>query len=229
MDSFSSPCDLVVKALRNVQSALGGVMAPTGKVDTGRMKYRHLELDVILAAALPLLEENALTLLHTQSVDGTDCYLIHESGQWLRSHACVGVDDSMTAQEVGSAASYGRRYSIVALLGIAAGDDDGAAATEARKNAKAGKKGKAKDAGYEEDPKDTVRPQRELDIAIPWDDAEREAKFYATLEASKVPLTYPELVAICAEAGRPPPHKMDDGQLERFTKFIVREHGSKAA
>lgn len=213
MDSFSVPFDMVAKALRNVQSGLGGVMKPTGKVKAGSRSYEFLELPALLEAALPLFAENGLTLLHTQDNDGVDCILLHESGQWVKSRAQVGIDDSMGAQDIGSCYTYGKRYALQALLGLSAGDDDGAAATRA-------KKGKA---ALDPAPKPTP------DVAIPWDDAEREAKFYATLEAGKVALSYPELVAICAEAGRPPPHKMDDAQLAKFTAYIVREHGSKAA
>jgi len=208
MNNFSEPCDLVVKALRNVQAGLGGAMAPTGKVDTGRMKYRHLELDVILKTALPLLNENGLTLMHSQTAEGMDCYLFHESGQWLRTHASVGVDDKMTAQEVGSAASYGRRYSAVAMFGIAAGDDDdGAAATKAKKQ--------------------KLEAPTLPETQMPEDGA--MVRFATTLHEAGVTMPWSEICQICASRNYPTPDKMDDPTLERLTKFLIKEHGRTAA
>ena len=81
----------------------------------------------------------------TQSVSKTDVgiavttKLIHTSGEWIESEACVLPVEKPNAQAVGSAISYARRYSLAAFLGIAAGteDDDGAAASKAPAPAKA--------------------------------------------------------------------------------------------
>ena len=58
--------------------------------------------------------------------------LIHTSGEYLESDACVLPVEKSNAQAVGSAISYARRYSLAAFLGIAAGteDDDGTAASK---------------------------------------------------------------------------------------------------
>jgi hypothetical protein len=58
--------------------------------------------------------------------------LIHVSGEYLESDACVLPVEKPNAQAVGSAISYARRYSLASFLGIAAGteDDDGAAASK---------------------------------------------------------------------------------------------------
>ena len=58
--------------------------------------------------------------------------IIHKSGEWIESEACVLPVEKPNAQAVGSAISYARRYSLAAFLGIAAGteDDDGAAASK---------------------------------------------------------------------------------------------------
>lgn len=56
--------------------------------------------------------------------------LMHESGEWVQSRLFVPVTKK-DAQGFGSAISYGRRYSLAAIAGIAADDDDdGNAATE---------------------------------------------------------------------------------------------------
>ncbi len=55
--------------------------------------------------------------------------LVHASGEWVRDR-CVYPVAQRTSQGIGSAITYGRRYSLAALLGIAADeDDDGNAAS----------------------------------------------------------------------------------------------------
>lgn len=66
-------------------------------------------------------------LQRTESGVACDTLLAHSSGQWVRStfEVPVGKQD---AQGYGSAASYVRRYALMALVGIAPIDDDGNAA-----------------------------------------------------------------------------------------------------
>jgi hypothetical protein len=61
--------------------------------------------------------------------------LIHDSGEWIEDNYSMPAGQG--AQGVGSALTYARRYALMALLGIAADDDDGAAAStpKARKPA----------------------------------------------------------------------------------------------
>lgn len=56
--------------------------------------------------------------------------LTHSSGQWIKSTLPVPVSKN-DAQGVGSAITYGRRYGLSAMVGIAPEDDDGNAATKA--------------------------------------------------------------------------------------------------
>jgi hypothetical protein len=66
--------------------------------------------------------------------------LLHESGQWIKSQLKLCVDGP-NMQKLGSAITYGRRYSYAAILGIADTDedDDGEAAVS-RPSKPAGKK-----------------------------------------------------------------------------------------
>lgn len=59
----------------------------------------------------------------------------HSSGQWLRSLLVVPADKA-TAQGMGSALTYARRYSLSAIVGIAADEDDDGnhAETQARQH-----------------------------------------------------------------------------------------------
>jgi len=51
--------------------------------------------------------------------------LLHESGQWIRSEIRMPVGGKKDAHAIGSACTYGRRYGLSALIGIAQHDDDG--------------------------------------------------------------------------------------------------------
>jgi hypothetical protein len=50
--------------------------------------------------------------------------LLHSSGEWIMQEGIVLKMDKQTAQGAGSAITYGRRYMLSAMLGIASEDDD---------------------------------------------------------------------------------------------------------
>jgi ERF superfamily protein len=64
---------------------------------------------------------------------GLTTRLIHASGEWLEDEYSMPAGQG--AQGVGSALTYARRYALMALLGIAADDDDGAAASQGQPKA----------------------------------------------------------------------------------------------
>ncbi len=53
------------------------------------------------------------------------CRLIHESGEWIRSSARMTLGQKPDNHSIGSAFTYGRRYLLSAMVGIATEDDDG--------------------------------------------------------------------------------------------------------
>lgn len=54
--------------------------------------------------------------------------LLHEAGEWIEDEYSMPAGQG--AQGAGSALTYARRYALMAVLGIAADDDDGAAASQ---------------------------------------------------------------------------------------------------
>jgi len=50
--------------------------------------------------------------------------LIHESGEWIQQEGLTLPNEKNTAQGAGGAVTYGRRYSLSAMLGIATEQDD---------------------------------------------------------------------------------------------------------
>lgn len=97
-------------------------------------KNRYATLENVIDTARPALQEAGIAFLQApgQVIDGSvevTTMLVHESGEWMRStlHVPLGKKD---AQGVGSAITYGCRYSLMAMLGLPPTDDDGEAAVE---------------------------------------------------------------------------------------------------
>lgn len=83
-------------------------------------------MGAIIDATKGALAKNGLAvsqLVDTNGVVHVDTLLMHESGEWIRSSISLKpkADDP---QSIGSAITYGRRYSLGAILGVASEDDD---------------------------------------------------------------------------------------------------------
>jgi hypothetical protein len=108
-------------------------------------KSKYLDLNGAIEAAQPALLTNGIAVI--QGVEGSiegqsitvNTRLIHTSGQWIEDSLTLPAlnRSNFDAQSVGSAVTYGRRYSYMAMLGFAAEDDDGNAAASAGTTAKA--------------------------------------------------------------------------------------------
>lgn len=91
------------------------------------LRNKYADLGAVLDA-IQAIHKHGLTLFHLPSgnVDNVEvtAMLAHESGEFL---ACtIGIKpDKPTAQAMGSAITYARRYTASALLGISQADDDG--------------------------------------------------------------------------------------------------------
>lgn len=97
-------------------------------------KSKYADLAAVRTAIRGPLSENgiAYTQLVSTSEDGVDIttLLIHgESGELIGDTLTMPLAQR-TPQAIGSAISYGRRYSLMSIVGIAADDDDGEAAHE---------------------------------------------------------------------------------------------------
>lgn len=125
--------DSLVKFQSAVESPKKTSDNPAFKRDGKNLKYA--DLDAIIKTITPALSANGLsqhqftdTDMETKAVKITTM-LLHESGQHITSDTLTLPADSFgkfNAQTIGSAITYGRRYSLSALLGIASEDDDDA-------------------------------------------------------------------------------------------------------
>lgn len=98
-------------------------------------KSKYADLASVMDVIKVPMADNGLSIVNTMDFDPehpeyTIIYttLLHTSGQWLRGKNAMRPVKS-DPQSVGSAITYARRYGIMAMLGIAAEDDDGAAAS----------------------------------------------------------------------------------------------------
>lgn len=98
-------------------------------------QYANLEA-VIEATRAPFAKHGlVVTQLGTVSEFGPTLVtvLMHTSGQWIRSVVPI-LNERNSAQGMGSAISYARRYALSAIAGITQVDDDGEAASSAMAN-----------------------------------------------------------------------------------------------
>lgn len=123
----------VALAIAKAQARIGGV-SKDAKADAGtRGKYAYATLAAVLDEIRGPLSDNELALLQGPAIDHetgvlrVETRIVHSSGQWV---ACVSECQVKAgdAQSIGSGQTYMRRYGLLALLGLAAEDDDGQAA-----------------------------------------------------------------------------------------------------
>lgn len=98
--------------------------------------YKYADLADTIQSVRPTLAKNGLAVMQNVSTNNPDFVLVsttilHTSGEWMTFEP-LALPAGRTAQETGSAISYGRRYHLLASLGLAAEDDDGASASARR-------------------------------------------------------------------------------------------------
>jgi hypothetical protein len=101
---------------------------------------QYADLASVWDACRGPLSRNGLSVVQCAGkIDGNNLLmttiLLHSSGQSITSELSLPVS-KLDAQGVGSAITYARRYSLAAMVGIAADDDDGNAASEQPKETK---------------------------------------------------------------------------------------------
>ncbi len=95
----------------------------------GKYTFAYAPHELIVAAVRKPLEDNGLAVSQTLSIttDGRPALrtiLLHSSGERIEDVFPLPLKDGMTAQELGSAITYIRRYALSAILGLATEDDD---------------------------------------------------------------------------------------------------------
>ena len=118
------------KALASFQAQ---VVNPKNSAVNPYHNHRYAPLGEILATVRPVLGKHGLAVAQDTKVEGETVVitttLLHESGEFMETDPLIlpaGVKGQVTAQTIGAAITYGRRYQLSALLGISSEDDDDA-------------------------------------------------------------------------------------------------------
>ena len=118
-------------ALCAAQAAIGSIVRDAeGQARAG--KYRYATLEVVIDAVRPGLNAQGLVLMQPTILDG-DRVLVATRIVHAATGECVECvypagPASQPHQQLGAGVTYARRYSLMALLGVAPEDDDGASA-----------------------------------------------------------------------------------------------------
>lgn len=136
--------DQLAAALCKAQAAMGevpksGINPAFKSADKPKGTPFSTLADVIGAIRKPLTD-NGLSFMQPVARNehgvAVTTVLLHVSGQRYSSTLDMPCGANANAQAVGSAISYGRRYSLLAMMGLASDDDDdGNAAVEAQRSA----------------------------------------------------------------------------------------------
>lgn len=118
----------LLKAQKNMGAALKDAKNPF-------FKSRFADLNSVIDAAIPVLNEAGIAVLQTPSTSGAgeerkpviQTILLHESGEFILSETDIVCARSNDPQAYGSAVSYARRYGLQATVTLKAEDDDGEA------------------------------------------------------------------------------------------------------
>ena len=125
LDWKSENIDKLAEALSIVQGELEGAK----KESTNPFfKSGYADLHTVIKSSFPYLSKHGLSVSQgNEIIAGAVCVttlLMHNSGQWLRSKIKLPLKD-VTSQGVGACVTYGRRYGLSAIVGIAQYDADG--------------------------------------------------------------------------------------------------------
>ena len=121
--------DLIAAALAKAQATLSNVSKDKANPF---FKSKYADLGSVLDAIRGPLADNDLAIVHTtEYVDGVTLLrtaLLHKSGQSISGRYPI-ISTKQDPQGYGSAMTYARRYTIMAIVGVAAEDDDANAAS----------------------------------------------------------------------------------------------------
>ena len=93
-----------------------------------RINFKYASLKEIMKTIRPVLAKHGICIMQEPKMDGNKVsittILLHSSGEFVEFEPTIMNAISPMAQEIGSAITYGRRYSVSAVLGLGAEDDD---------------------------------------------------------------------------------------------------------
>ena len=121
----SDKIDKLAAALAKAQSEMKGAEK---KSVNPFFNSGYADLHTVIESSFPHLTKYGLSVIQGNESNPGEFFvttmLLHESGQWIKSKLKMPIE-KVTAQSIGSTITYGRRYGLSAITGIAQYDDDG--------------------------------------------------------------------------------------------------------
>ena len=120
--------DKLATALAKAQSEMKGA---TSKSKNPFYNSNYADLHTVIEASMPYLTKYGLSVIQGNRfctvTNGfyVTTMLLHASGQWIKSEVRMALGAKRDAHAIGAACTYGRRYGLAAMVGIAQKDDDG--------------------------------------------------------------------------------------------------------
>ena len=114
-------------ALAKAQSQMTMV---EGKSTNPFFNSKYASLAAVLEVAMPALNANEVALVQGNRWSSNDngfyitSMLMHSSGEWIKSEIRMPIAKK-DAHGIGAATTYGRRYLLSSMVGVAQADDDG--------------------------------------------------------------------------------------------------------
>ncbi len=165
--------DLQSAEIGEIAAALSVAQAeinPAEKNSTNpHLKNKYANISAIYDAVREVLPKHGLCVVQTMlPTDGTRAHvrttLAHKSGQWFASECVMPLDRQGGAQGMGSAITYARRYSLSAILGVVADEDDDGNGAQRRNNRAQIEKDRA--AAKANNPNPPSDPQRKMFMSM---------------------------------------------------------------
>jgi hypothetical protein len=133
MSAWADKSEQIDALAASLVKALGEMhdLTKSQTANAGQYAYSYATLADALQMARPVLSSNGLAITQTAETTIDEVVIwttvLHSSGQFVTGQP-LRLPAGKTAQQTGSALSYGKRYSLMAMLGLATEDDDGATA-----------------------------------------------------------------------------------------------------
>ena len=121
----SESVDKIFPAFVRAQAMISGGEA---NAKNPHFKSDYMDLGGVWAVVKPALTKNDLGVIQSPTSLTTDTItlvtrIVHVSGQWLEDDIQMPFGKA-TAQAIGSAITYARRYALSSIMGVYLGDDD---------------------------------------------------------------------------------------------------------
>lgn len=131
--------ETIGKISEALSKAQGSIKHATFDSTNPHFKSKYASLSAVMDSCKQPLSDNGIAIIQGASVVEKrlliSTMLAHTSGEWIRDSLSIALEKD-TAQGIGSAITYGRRYALSAIVGIVADEDDDGNAASTRQNAR---------------------------------------------------------------------------------------------